>query len=164
MVDYGRLIDEEKARRNSALANVDALRKREIELVAFFRRVEMAIGEELAKANQELKRRGSPTIAGPFRPNKGEELIELAFGNRSPCCRLTLQSIAKEIGLSRIGVELVNDANSTTARMHYLLEGADADVRAYRPMVEDFPDRAAECTAAEIAQEIVPGILRGRFA
>ena len=164
MVDYGRLIDEEESRQDSALANLEAQNKREIELVAFFRNVEIALGKEMAKANQELKRRGVPTIGGPFRPDKGEELIELTFGNRRPCCRLKLESIAKEVGLSRISVELLNDANALTHRVHYLLEGADVNVKAYRPLVEDFPDKGAECTDAEIAQEIVPGILRGRFA
>lgn len=71
MVDYGRLLDEEQARRNSAIANAEAQRKREIELVAFFRSVEIALGEEMAKANQELKRRGAPAIEGPFRPVRG---------------------------------------------------------------------------------------------
>jgi len=71
MVDYAKLLDEERARRDSALANAEAQRRREIELVAFFRSVEIALGQEMAKANQELKRRGAPTIEGPFRPLKG---------------------------------------------------------------------------------------------
>lgn len=164
MVDYGKLLDEEKARRDSAIANAEAQRKREIELVAFFRRVEIALGMEMVKANQELKRRGAPTIEGPFRPRKDEEQIELTFGNRRPACRLTLEGIARQIGLSRMKVELLDDSRNIAGRLHYLLEGEAADVKAFKPLVEGFPDRGAICSPDEIAQEIVPGIIRGRFA
>ena len=75
MVDYAKLLDEEKARKDSALANAEAQRRREIELLLFFRNVEIALGQEMMKANQELKRRGGPLIEGPFRPFKGEEQI-----------------------------------------------------------------------------------------
>src|SRR3954454_20671388 len=106
MVDYGKLLDEEKARRESAIANAEAQRRREIELVAFFRSVEIAVGEEMAKANRELKRRGGAMIEGPFRPGKAgnarDEQIELTFGSRRPACRLTLESIARQMGLSRM--------------------------------------------------------------
>src|SRR5579871_6489097 len=164
MVDYGKLLDEEQARRDSAIANAAAQRKREIELVAFFRSVEIAVGQEMAKANQELKRRGAPIIEGPFRPRKGEEQIELTLGKRRPACRLTLESIDPMMGLSRMKVELLDDTRNVGARMQYLLEGEAANVKAYKPLVEAFPDRGAEHSPEEIAQEIVPGIIRGRFA
>ena len=163
MIDYGKLLDEEQARRNSAIANAEAQRKREIELVAFFRSVEIALGVEMAKANQELKRRGAPGIEGPFRPVKGEEQIELTFGIRRPACRLTLESIDPLMGLSRMKVELLDDARNTVSRMHYLLEGEATNVKACKPLVEGFPDRGAIMSPEEIAQEIVPGIIRGRF-
>ena len=163
MVDYGKLLDEEQARRNSAIANAAAQRKREIELVAFFRRVEIALGQEMAKANHELKRRGASTIEGPFRPRRGEEQIELTFGARRPACRLTLEGIDPLMGLSRLKVELLDESRNLAGRMQYLLEGEEADVKAYKPLVEGFPDRGAVNSPEEMAQEIVPGIIRGRF-
>lgn len=164
MVDYGKLLDEEKARRDSAIANAEAQRRREIELVAFFRAVEIALGEEMAKANKELKRRGAPQVEGPFRPIPGGEEFELTFGSRKPACRLTLQSIDPMMGLSRLKVELLDDSQNVAARTHYLLEGEQADVKAYKPLVEGFPDRGTVNSPEEIAQEIMPGIIRGRFA
>lgn len=164
MVDYARLLDDEEARRDSALANAEAQRKREIELVAFFRSVEIAIGEEIVKANQELKRRGAPILEGPFRPRSGEEQFEFTFGARRPACRLTLESIARQIGLSRLKAELFDEAADLTGNALYLLEGEAADVKAYKPLVEGYPDRGSQCSTAEIAQEIVPGMIRGRFA
>jgi len=163
MVDYAKLLDEEKARRDSAIANAEAKRRREIELVAFFRSVEIALGQEMAKANQELKRRGAPTIDGPFRPIREEELIELTFGTRRPACRLTLESLDPLMGLSRMKVELLDDARNVAGRMHYLLEGESENVEVFKPLVEGFPDRGSEHSPDEIAQEIVPGIIRGRF-
>jgi len=163
VVDYGRLIDEEKLRRDSAIAAAEARRRHEIELVAFFRSVEIDLGKEMAKANAELERRSAPKIAGPFRPVKDEETIELTFGARRPCCRLMLENIAVEAGLAKIRVELLNDAGDVAGRMDYLLEEQGAELKAYRPLVEGFPDRAAEMSSATIAQEIVPGIIRGRF-
>ena len=163
MVDYAKLLDEEKARHDSALANAEAQRRREIELVAFFRSVEIALGQEMAKANHELKRRGAPTIDGPFRPAKGEEQIELTFGMRRPACRLTLESLDPLMGLSRMKVELLDEARNIVGRMQYLLEGETQNVKAYKPLVEGFPDRGSVSSPEEIAQEIVPGIIRGRF-
>ena len=163
MVDYARLLDEERARRDSALANAEAQRRREIEMVAFFRDVEIALGQEMAKANQELKRHGAPRIEGPYRPVQDEERIELTFGTRRPACRLTLESLDPLMGLSRMKVELLDDAHNLAGRLHYLLEGEAENVRAFKPLVEGFPDRGSAHSPDEIAQEIVPGIIRGRF-
>ena len=163
MVDYGKLLDEEKARRDSAVANAAAQRRREIELVAFFRNVEIALGQEMAKANQELKRRGAPRIEGPFRPVKDEEKIELTFGTHRPACRLALESLDPLMGLSRLKVELLDEQGDIAGRMQCLLEGEAENVKAYKPLVEGFPDRGSAITPEDIAQEIVPGIIRGRF-
>lgn len=164
MVDYGKLIDEERNRRDSALAGAEARKEREIELVAFFRSVEIALGEEMAKANEVLRRRGAPTIAGPFRPVKTEEQIEVTFGTRTAACQLRLESVAKESGPSRLAVDLLDSTGQIRDRIHYLLEGEGADVKAYKPLVEDFPDPGGVSTPEMIAQEIVPGIIRGYFA
>jgi len=164
MVDYGRLLDEEQARRDSAIANAAAQRKREIELVAFFRSVEIALGQEMMKANQELRRRGAPPIEGPFRPRKGEEQIEVALGPRGRGCRLSLESVDPLMGLSRMKVELLDESRNVVGRMQYLLEGEAVDVKAYKPLVEGFPDRGTVHSPEEIAQEIVPAMIRGRFA
>ena len=163
MVDYGKLIDEEKSRQDSVLSTEEARRKREIDMIAFFRNVEIEIGVEMARANQELQKRGSPVIGGPFRPKNDEEIIELEFAGLSPRCRLTLQT-AKELGLARIQVELYDNSESPMSRAEFVIEAEAKGVKAYRPLVAGFPDKAAELTAAEIAQRIVPGIIRGRFA
>lgn len=163
-VDYGKLIDEEKTRQDSAIAAAEAQKRREIDLIAFFRSVEIELGREMARANVELKKRGSPVIAGPFRPLREEERIELTFGTRQPCCRLTLQGIDIAAGLASIQAELLDSRERTTSRIQYIIEGEGQTLRAYRPLVEGVPDRAAELTAAQLAQEVVPGIIRGRFS
>ena len=117
----------------------------------------------MAKANEELKRRGSPRIDGPFRPVKDEERIDLTFGTRKPACRLSLESIDPLMGLSRMKVELFDERREIAGRMQYLLEGEAENVKAYKPLVEGFPDRGSSQSPEEIAQEIVPGIIRGRF-
>ena len=85
MVDYAKLVGEEKARQDSALSVAEIQKGREIDLVALFRDVEIALKEEVARANVELSKRGAPTISGPFRPVIGEERIELALGTVDPC-------------------------------------------------------------------------------
>jgi len=164
MVDYAKLIDEEKGRKDSTISLTEVQKKRDIELPILFRSVEIALGEEMAQANQELKKRGSPTITGPLRPFIGEERIELGFGSRNPCCRLTLQSTAVDLGLSRIHVELLDDEGKTMGVSDYVIEGDPTALTIYKSLVEGFPDRASQITAVEIAREIVPGIIRGRFA
>jgi hypothetical protein len=164
MVDYGKLIDEEKAREDSAIAAAEALKKREIDLVSFFRSVEINLGEEMARANVELKKRGAPVIEGPFRPLKDEEKIGLAFGKRRPSCRLTLQSTFAQIGISRIQVELFDETGASIGKKDYVIEGEAGALKAYQSLIEGFPDHNAEVSASEIAQEIVTGIIRGRFA
>jgi hypothetical protein len=84
MVDYAKLIEEEKERKDSAISLSELQKKKDVELPVLFRSVEIALGEELAQANEELKRRGAATITGPFRPFIGEERLELGFGSRNP--------------------------------------------------------------------------------
>ena len=164
MVDYAKLIDEERARKGSALTAAEAQERRELDLITLFRNVEIELGREMAKANQELKKRGSPVIAGPFRPIKEQERIELTFGTRRPYCRLTLHGIDTSAGLASIQAELLDDLGNMNSQTQYVIEGEGETLRAYRPLVEGVPDRAAEVTPSEMAQEIVPGIIRGRFA
>jgi hypothetical protein len=164
MVDYAKLIDEEKRRQDSAIAAVEAKRLRDLDLHAFFRRVGIDLGEEAARANVELEKRGVPTIAGPFWPAKEEDKIEFALGTRRPCCRLTLQSTSPQVGLSRIHVELLGDAEAVIGQTDYVIEGEGLALKTYKSVVEGFPDRAAQLGSAQIAQEVIPGIIRGRFA
>jgi hypothetical protein len=164
VIDYGKLIDEEKMRRDSAISIAEAQRAREIEVVALFRNVEIDLGKEMARANAELKKRAEPTITGPFRPVKDGETIELAFGTRNPCCRLSLQNTDPAIGWSRIHVELLNESGAQIAQTDFVIEGEATNLKVYRALVEGFPDHSAEISSAEVAREIVPGILRGRFA
>jgi hypothetical protein len=164
MVDYAKLIEEEKEKKDSAISLSELQKKKDVELPALFRSVEIALGEELAQANEELKRRGASTITGPFRPFIGEERIELGFGSRNPCCLMTLQSTAAQVGLSRIHVELLDEEGKVIALTDYVIEGDSTALRMYKSLVEGFPDRASEISADEVAREIVPGIIRGRFA
>lgn len=163
MVDYGKLIEEEKARQNSAIAAANARREREVDLIAFFRNVEIELGLEMAKANVELKKRGAPAITGPFRPVKGEETIELAFGTRAPRCKLSLLTTSAHVGLAEIVVELLDETGVFIGRKKYVIEGESKELKAYQSLVEGFPDRSAEAASSTIAQEIVSGIIRGRF-
>lgn len=164
MVDYAKLIGEETARKDSAISTAEAQWKLEIDLLAFFRSVEIALGEEMAKANVELRKRAAPTITGPFRPDKCEERIELAFGTRRPCCRLTLRRITLGTTLSAISVELFDDLGQKLGKTEFMIEPQTSSLKAFRTLVEGFPDRSAEISSTEIAQEIVSGIIRGRFA
>jgi hypothetical protein len=55
MVDYGKLIDEEKTRRDSALSFVEAKGKKDAELKDYFAVIENDLGKEVAAVNQELE-------------------------------------------------------------------------------------------------------------
>lgn len=163
MPDYGKLIDEEKQRQDSAIAAAERNKAREIELVAFFREVEIELGIEMAKANVELKKRAAPLLFGPFRPIRDQEKIEFAFGLRNPCCRLTLRNTDALPEVSVIRAELLQETGSRAARLQFAVEGEKRPFQVYRMPVEGFPDVSVPMSPAEIAQEIVSGILRGRF-
>lgn len=163
MFDYGKLIDEENERESSALAAAQRSKTREIELVAFFREVEIELGVEMAKANAELKKRAAPIIFGPFRPVRDQEKIELAFGLRNPSCRLTLQNTNSQLDASAIRVELLDESGVQIASTRFVIEG-EKPLKAYRAMVAEVPDLSAELSPSEIAQEIVSGMIRGRLA
>ncbi|MGD0730973.1 MAG: hypothetical protein ABR956_06895 [Terracidiphilus sp.] len=164
MVDYAKLVGEEKARQDSTLSLAEIQKRREVDLVALFRDVQIALGEEVAKANAELSKRGAATISGPFRPVIGEERIELALGAVDPSCRVTIQSTKGEVALSRIVVELFGDTGASIAQSDYITEDQVLPLKVYKSLVEGFPDKSVEMTPAAIAQEIVPAIIRGRFA
>jgi hypothetical protein len=139
MVDYAKLIDEEKARQDSAIAKVTAHKERELDLLSFFRRVEIDLGKEIAKANEELKKRGVSTILGPHRPEKRDDQIEYHLGSRKSCCRLTLESTSAEVGLSRIHTELFDEKGVVIGQTDYVIEGEAQDLRTYKSLVEGFP-------------------------
>jgi hypothetical protein len=164
MVDYAKLVEEEKARQDSTLSSAEIQKRRATDLVDLFREIEIALGEEVTKANQELSKSGAPTISGPFRPAIGEERIELALGTVDPACRLTIQSTATQLALSRIVVELFGETGASIAHTEYVTEDQVLPLKVYKSLVEGFPDRDAETTPSAIAQEIVPGIIRGQFA
>jgi hypothetical protein len=163
MVDYAKLAEDEKARQDAAHAATEAERQREKALRDFFDSVETHLSEEMNKANEELGKRGDPTFSGSQRPFKNEERIDIAYGTRSPCCKLILQTAAVEVGLSRIVVELFGDSGDAIGRTEFVLEGETSALKAYKSLVEGFPDHGVEITPAEIAQQIVPGIIRGHF-
>lgn len=163
MVDYGKLIVEEKARKDSALSIAEAQRKRDMDLLVLFDKVQTALSEEAAKANDELKKHDAPLFAEPYRPAGDEKTINMAFGDRTPGCRLTLQSADPRVGMSRIHVEILDGAAATTAMTDFVIEGEALDLRTYKSLVEGFPDRDAQVSPAEMAQEIVTGIIRDRF-
>jgi|SRR5580658_6545150 hypothetical protein len=164
MVDYGKLIDEEKTRRDSALSFVEAKGKKDAELKDYFAVIENDLGKEVAAVNQELEKRGSPTISGPLHALSSEEKTELAFGTRNPACRLTLQSTQPKVGLSRIHVELFDEDGVQIGQTDFVIEGEAANLKTYKSLVEGFPDYANQVGPEEIAQGIVAGILRGRFS
>jgi hypothetical protein len=164
MVDYAKLVGEEKAHQDSTLAAAEIQRTRETDLVALLRDIEIALSEEVTKANVELSKRDAPTISGPYRPVIGEERLELALGTVDPCCRVTFQSTTPQVALSRIVVELFDETGASIAQTDYVTEDQVLPLKVYKSLVEGFPDRDAEITPAAIAQEIVPGIIRGRFA
>jgi hypothetical protein len=162
VVDYAKLAEEEKERQDAAHAAAEAEHSRQKTLLDFFDSVETHLSEEISKANQELGKRGDPTFSGPNRSSNGEERIDLAYGSRNPACKLTLQTTA-ELGLSRILVELLSDTGDMVGSTDYVMEQEGLELRAYKSLVEGFPDHASAVTSAEIAQQIVPGIIRGRF-
>jgi hypothetical protein len=161
MVDYAKLAEEEKARLDAANAAAEAEQKLKKAVLDFFSSIETHLGEETAKANEELGKRGDPVFSAPQRSN--EQTIELAYGARNPCCKLTLQAAEAEVGLTRILVELLDDSGKTAAQSDYVLEEKGPELKVYKSLVEGFPDHDAEISSAEIAQEIVPGIIRGHF-
>jgi hypothetical protein len=164
MVDYAKLIDEEKARKDSPLASAEAQRLRDVDLQAYFGRIEIDLREETAKANIELEKRGDPTIEGPYRPATEENRLEFSLGTRKPCCKLVLQSTSAKVGLSRFHVELLDDVGALIGQTDFVIEGEGSALKTYKSVVEGFPDRSAQLGSAGIAQEVVSGILRGRFA
>jgi hypothetical protein len=164
MVDYAKLVGEEQARQDSTLSAAEIQKRRDTDLVALFREIEIALGVEVTKANEELSKSGAPTLSGPFRPVIGEERIELALGKVDPACRLTIQSTTTHVALSRIVVELFGEAGAPIAQTEYVSQDEELASKLYKSLVEGFPDKNAEITPSAIAQEIVPGIIRGRFA
>ncbi len=164
MVDYARLIAEEMGRRDSAIAMIASQAKREIELHSLFMNMEFSLGDEVAKANHELDKRSSPAIQGPVRPDKNENAIELSFGPRDPCFRMSVQSAESQPGQLKLHAELLDETGSIIDQTNYEIEEDANSLSVYKPIVEGSPNRASALTAAEIGQEIVTGIICGRFA
>jgi hypothetical protein len=77
---------------------------------------------------------------------------------------MTFQSTSPQIALSRIVVELFNETGASIAHTDYVTQDEVLPLKVYKSLVEGFPDKDEEITPSAIAQEIVPGIIRGKIA
>jgi hypothetical protein len=157
MVDYEKLAD--KAKTIQVVANLALRRQRTLEAdpKVFFQKVTAHIGEEMNKANVELRKRGIGTIARNHLPNF-EGIIFLASGTES-LCRVQLEV---RTPASRIIAIISGPPNGNElSRKVYLLgpEGACSEM----PDGEEAGMSTVGASPEKVAQDIISGILIGKF-
>lgn len=158
MADYAKLATEAKTRHVSAKVETAEERKRNRELLVFFKSVEINLSKEINMANPNLASAGVPTFGGPGTA-QNDWTINLSYGKRTRC-RVAIDQHVVE-GSTAIGVEMGGDIPKQT--LGYLLESDGTGLKAYKILEEGVVDRGKRFTPGEIAEAVVTGIINGRL-
>jgi hypothetical protein len=158
MVDYSKLATEAKTRHVSAKLETAEEKKRNRELLVFFKSVEINIAKEINMANPNLARAGVPTFGGPGTA-QNDWTINLSFGKRTRC-RVAIDQHVIE-GSTAVGVEMGGDIPKQT--LGYLIEHDGTGLKAYKILEGGAVDRDKQFTPGEIAEAVVSGIIKGRL-
>ena len=157
MVDYEKLAD--RAKMIQVAANFALYRQKTLEADprGFFQKMTAHIGEEMNKANVELRKRGVGTIARNHLPSF-KWTIFLACGTAS-LCKVQLE-VRKPT--SRIVATISGPPNGNElSRKVYLLGPEDASSKATEGEEAGLLTRGA--SPEKVAQDIISGILIGKF-
>jgi hypothetical protein len=157
MVDYGNLADKAKA----ILGNVNATPRANddfrAEVNAFFQKVTAHIGDEMVKANLELRKRGVGTISRNHLPSF-EGVIFLTLGTKS-LCRVEVES---KKGISQITASISGPPNgSVISQKEYILGQEASGLDARHAPEASFPHIGVR--PEQIAEDIISGIIVGNF-
>jgi len=153
MGDYARLAGEAKSKQDAAILAAERQRILELDSPAFFQTVEAHIRKELSLANAELSKRGLTSI-GYFDSPPTPGRVTLVSGTKSLCTvSLKIRDAFPKGCQIVIEVELIFPR---VPKVEFVLEQDSSGITGRRW-------RAGQSTAAEIAQTVVSGIVRGHF-
>ncbi len=157
MVDYEKLADESLLRQVAATPR--GLRRSQLEAhsKAFFKRVAAHIDEEISRANAALVKRGAGTIARNCLPSF-QDAVFLAIGT-SGLCRVELDLQTR---IPRITAAIIGPPDRTElARRVYMIAMDAWGKEMLNTGRTAWPGLGA--SPKEIAQDIIAGIVSGRF-
>jgi hypothetical protein len=155
MVNYAKLAD--KARMIQIADKLEAERHKQLRAdpCVFFEKVKAHIGEEMNKANVELRKRGAATLDRNYLPAFTEEIL-LTYGTDS-LCRVGLGIIG---GGCRVTAIISGPPNGFEISRKEYLCNQDKACQEVLPAVEEGMLPEGLCPE-EIAVDIISGILRG---
>lgn len=157
MVDYEKIAEEAKMRRDAATLPKVRRNQLEVNSKAFFQRVSVHLDEEMKKANVALRKRKVDTIARNRLPNF-EDVVFLAIGTEA-LCRVGLDLNTR---IPRITAVIIGPPHrAEIARREYMLAMDALGQEMPNTGRAGWPNLGA--SSKEIAQQIIAGIVGGRF-
>jgi hypothetical protein len=157
MVDYEKLAAQAKANRDAAAFASRKAEESALDPKVYFKQVASYLNEEMNKANVELKKRGVDTISRNHLPTF-EGVIFLVAGI-GYMCRVELDA---QPGMSRIRAMISGPPNGYELSRKEFFFGQEA-VPSSSPTAEKTVLRIVGPTPQEVAQEIIAGIVIGKF-
>jgi hypothetical protein len=153
MVNYAQLADAAKAKQEADRLAAERHRQLRADPCVFFARVREHLLEEMRKANVELRRRRAALFDQNHLPGFPNEMF-ITYGIDTLC---------------RVGLGIMDGGCRVTAVLSGPPNGYEISRKAYlcdKPACqEERPEegRAVPCGPDEIAQDIIAGVLLGRF-
>jgi hypothetical protein len=157
MVDYEKLAAKAKAAQDAANFASRKAGEAALDPQVFFQQVTAYINEEMKKANVELIKRGIEPISRNLLPNF-DGVVLLVFG-LGYMCRVELNAGPL---LSRVRAIITGPPNGHEISRTEFVFGQE-DSPAGSQFAEVGPTRIVGPTPQEIAQEIIAGIVIGKF-
>jgi hypothetical protein len=157
MVDYEKLAAQAKAAQDAANFASRKAQETSVDPKVFFQRVTANLNEEMNKANVELEKRGIEPISRNHLPNF-DGIIFLVFGIGF-MCRVELDAQPRT---PRIKAIICGPPNGYELSRKEFAFGQEASSSGL-PNAEKGGSRVVGPTPQEIAQEIIAGIVIGKF-
>jgi hypothetical protein len=157
MVDYAKLADKAKAIEDAVRYGRPQPTEQKVNANVFFQRVTELIGEEMDKANVELRKRGIDTIARNYLPTF-DGVIFLVSGT-ARLCRIELE---RKAGIPQVKAVISGPPNGNEISRKVFVVGQERPNSVLLD-AESETSPVVGASPAKIAQEVISAVVIGTF-
>ncbi|MGA8730756.1 MAG: hypothetical protein WB608_18520 [Terracidiphilus sp.] len=163
MIDYGKIAKEEKAKQDAALTAAAEKQKRDEASLVFFKNIEIALAEELQKANPELARHGLLTghRSGGITidQKRFDTQVRLTYG-RASSCEVDFDQSNSMIQVDMI-MEQIGEVPIPPQKLEFCVGFTQTGTIAGK--VETGKQPSGRFAPRDIAEIVLEGLIRGYF-
>ncbi|HET6168653.1 MAG TPA: hypothetical protein VFE01_00675 [Terracidiphilus sp.] len=163
MIDYEKIAREEKSKLDAVVTAAIEKQKRDEASLAFFKSIELALAEEITKANPELARygllTGHRTGGISIDQKRFDTQVRLTYG-RALSCEVNFDQPKSMIEVDMV-MEQIGDVPVPPKKLAYCVGFTPSGTIAGK--VEPGKEPSGRFAPKEIAEIVLSGMIRGNF-